>query len=202
MTFEWNAHRFSGGVLALDLANTVVFRETPERSLDRFADPAEVPRFATAAADFRRGEWGDVEFRPPLSKDAIARLIDIREAINRLFRTAAHGGGLNPAPLADFLHLGATLVGAEPHGQPLALPRPLEDGRRISLSAASFLSGVRLFDPLRLERVKICPNCHWLYFDESRNRSRRWCDMNVCGNRAKARRYYDRTAKQSENGNG
>ncbi len=64
MTFDWNAHRFSGGVLALDLANTVIFRETPERSQDRFADPAEVPRFAMAAANFRQGEWGDIQFRP------------------------------------------------------------------------------------------------------------------------------------------
>ncbi|MRG56431.1 hypothetical protein GF108_12685 [Phyllobacterium sp. SYP-B3895] len=202
MTFEWNAHRFSGGVLALDLANTVVFRETPERSLDRFSDPAEVTRFAAAAADFRQGEWGNVEFRPPLSEREITGLIDMREAINRLFRTAVHGGGLSPAPLSEFLRLGSKLVGDEPEEQALALPRPSRDGGQISLAAASFLSGVRLFEPLRLERIKVCPNCHWLYFDESRNRSRRWCDMNVCGNRAKARRYYDRNAKQMGSGHG
>ncbi|MEK1887473.1 MAG: CGNR zinc finger domain-containing protein [Phyllobacterium sp.] len=203
MTFEWNAHRFSGGVLALDLANTVVFRETPERSLDRFSDPAEVSRFSAAAADYRQGEWGNVEFRPPRSPREVAGLIDVREAINRLFRTAVQGGGgLSPVPLSEFLHLGAKLVGDEPDEQPLALPRPLKDGRQISLAAASFLSGVRLFDPLRLERIKICPNCHWLYFDESRNRSRRWCDMNVCGNRAKARRYYDRNTKQAGSSHG
>ncbi|WP_027229465.1 CGNR zinc finger domain-containing protein [Phyllobacterium sp. UNC302MFCol5.2] len=200
MTFEWNAHRFSGGVLALDLANTVVFRESPERSLDRFSDPAEVTRFAAAAADFRQGEWGNVEFRPPLSEREITGLIDMREAINRLFRTAVHGGGLSPAPLSEFLRLGSKLVGDEPGNQALALPRPSRDGGQISLAAASFLSGVRLFEPLRLERIKVCPNCHWLYFDESRNRSRRWCDMNVCGNRAKARRYYDRNAKQMVSG--
>ncbi|NTS32206.1 CGNR zinc finger domain-containing protein [Phyllobacterium sp. BT25] len=202
MTFEWNAHRFSGGVLALDLANTVVFRESPERSLDRFSDPAEVTRFAAAAADFRQGEWGNVKFRPPLSEREITGLIDMREAINRLFRTAVHGGGLSPAPLSEFLRLGSKLVGDEPGDQALALPRPSRDGGRISLAAASFLSGVRLFEPLRLERIKVCPNCHWLYFDESRNRSRRWCDMNVCGNRAKARRYYDRNAKQMGSGHG
>ena len=161
-----------------------------------------MPRFAAAAAAFRRGEWGEVEFRPPLSSDDIAALIDVRESINRLFRRAAHGGGLDPAPLSAFLELGSRHVGAEPEGHSLTLPQPQHERRCISLAAASFLSGVRLFEPLRLERVKICPNCHWLYFDESRNRSRRWCDMNVCGNRAKARRHYDRTSKQADTTNG
>lgn len=45
-----------------------------------------------------------------------------------------------------------------------------------------------------LKRVKKCADaaCGWLFFDISRNRSRRWCDMKDCGNRAKARRFYKR----------
>ena len=40
-----------------------------------------------------------------------------------------------------------------------------------------------------LERVKICPadDCLWAFHDTSRNGSRQWCSMAVCGNRAKAR---------------
>jgi predicted RNA-binding Zn ribbon-like protein len=40
-------------------------------------------------------------------------------------------------------------------------------------------------------RVKACmnPTCQWAFYDRSRNRSHRWCTMNVCGNRVKARRY-------------
>jgi predicted RNA-binding Zn ribbon-like protein len=34
--------------------------------------------------------------------------------------------------------------------------------------------------------------CGWLFLDTSRNHSRRWCDMTDCGNRAKARRHYQR----------
>jgi predicted RNA-binding Zn ribbon-like protein len=43
-----------------------------------------------------------------------------------------------------------------------------------------------------LGRVKKCadPVCGWLFLDISRNRSRRWCDMRDCGNRAKASRFY------------
>jgi predicted RNA-binding Zn ribbon-like protein len=42
------------------------------------------------------------------------------------------------------------------------------------------------------DRLKICANCGWLFLDQSRNRSRVWCDMTVCGNRAKASRHYYR----------
>jgi predicted RNA-binding Zn ribbon-like protein len=40
-----------------------------------------------------------------------------------------------------------------------------------------------------LVRVKICPadDCAWAFYDTSRNGSRQWCSMAVCGNRAKAR---------------
>jgi predicted RNA-binding Zn ribbon-like protein len=40
-------------------------------------------------------------------------------------------------------------------------------------------------------RLKACPAdaCGWAFYDRSRNHSRTWCDMSVCGNRAKARSY-------------
>jgi predicted RNA-binding Zn ribbon-like protein len=43
-------------------------------------------------------------------------------------------------------------------------------------------------------RMKVCrqPDCRWAYFDESRNRSRTWCSMETCGNRAKARMFRER----------
>jgi hypothetical protein len=41
----------------------------------------------------------------------------------------------------------------------------------------------------RVCRVGASPSCRWLFLDRSRNRSRRWCDMSACGNRAKARRH-------------
>lgn len=44
------------------------------------------------------------------------------------------------------------------------------------------------------ERLKICPadNCRWAFYDRSKNRSRRWCAMRVCGNREKTRTYRER----------
>jgi predicted RNA-binding Zn ribbon-like protein len=53
-----------------------------------------------------------------------------------------------------------------------------------------------------LRRVGRCcgDSCDWLYLDTSRNRSRRWCDMQSCGNRAKARRHYHRARGGSADG--
>ena len=47
-----------------------------------------------------------------------------------------------------------------------------------------------------LQKVKECPSCSWLFLDSTKNRSRKWCDMQSCGSSAKARRYYLRKKKQ------
>jgi predicted RNA-binding Zn ribbon-like protein len=45
-----------------------------------------------------------------------------------------------------------------------------------------------------LQRIRACDadTCRWLFLDTSRNGSRRWCNMKVCGNRMKARRFQQR----------
>ncbi len=52
-------------------------------------------------------------------------------------------------------------------------------------------SAAELLVSNELDRVKICPDdrCRWVFLDTSRNLRRRWCDMKVCGNRAKVRRF-------------
>jgi predicted RNA-binding Zn ribbon-like protein len=54
----------------------------------------------------------------------------------------------------------------------------------IVLSALSLLTGSDL------SRIKRCPgdHCGWLFFDATKNKRRRWCEMEVCGNRAKQKR--------------
>lgn len=41
-------------------------------------------------------------------------------------------------------------------------------------------------------RIKECPNCGWLFLDKTKNGKRRWCNMDVCGSKDKAKRYYQR----------
>ena len=65
-----------------------------------------------------------------------------------------------------------------------------------ALDTATARSALLLLAQPEPERLKICPNCHWLFLDRSRNRSRAWCDMAVCGNRAKASRHYHRNREE------
>lgn len=50
----------------------------------------------------------------------------------------------------------------------------------------------------RWNRVKICPadDCRWAFYDRSRNHSRTWCSMQVCGNREKARSWRERRSEE------
>ena len=49
-----------------------------------------------------------------------------------------------------------------------------------------------------LDRLKLCAGCHWLFLDASRNRSRRWCTMEVCGTHEKMRRYVAKRAARRD----
>jgi predicted RNA-binding Zn ribbon-like protein len=61
------------------------------------------------------------------------------------------------------------------------------------------LSAVDLLTSENLKLVGQCADeegCGWLFVDTSKNHSRRWCDINDCGNRAKQRRYQQRVRRQ------
>ena len=45
-----------------------------------------------------------------------------------------------------------------------------------------------------LDRLKLCAGCYWLFLDASKNHSRRWCTMEVCGRDEKMRRYVAKRA--------
>ncbi|RWC87558.1 MAG: hypothetical protein EOS72_21200 [Mesorhizobium sp.] len=198
MTVAWTPHRFTGGLLALDTANTVVLRGDTERTFDRFDDPGEIARFADAASGFRAAELGDRRLAVS-SPVAIAPIVlSIRETTDRLFRGAVSKGAVSTADLPEFLRAcadglaaGRTEIGApgRPFGDP-ATP--------IAFEAALAVSALSLLRDDTVARLRICPNCTWLFVDRSRNSSRLWCDMAVCGNRQKASRHYRRRMAANE----
>lgn len=192
MTVAWTPHRFTGGILALDTTNTVVLRDDPARTFDRFDDAVEIRRFAAAASGFREAELGGrrlVVDEPDVVRD---KVIAIREAVDRLFRTAATSGAVATMDLRPMLAACAT--GLDGHDERLeAATRPFGDlATPIAFEAALAVSALSLLAAERLRRIRICANCGWLFLDASRNSSRLWCDMTVCGNRQKARRHYRR----------
>ncbi|AFL49480.1 putative RNA-binding Zn ribbon-like protein [Sinorhizobium fredii] len=183
MSFTWTAHRFSGGALALDVANSVVLRFDPTRRIDRFADGAAIDSFAEAfnlygAEKERFGRLG------PIGPGRREPLIGLREATDRHFRAQVRAED-RPELLADLLEA-ITAV----------LRQSSERGKYIALDVATAHSALSLAANPEPDRLKICPNCEWLFLDRSRNRSRTWCDMAVCGNRTKAKRHYRRNKEE------
>jgi predicted RNA-binding Zn ribbon-like protein len=55
-------------------------------------------------------------------------------------------------------------------------------------------SAIALLTSSTMEHVHACASerCRWLFLDTSKNHSRRWCDMSICGNRMKAHRFHAR----------
>jgi predicted RNA-binding Zn ribbon-like protein len=179
MTFSWTPHRFSGGTLALDVANSVILRFDPERRIDRYADYTAMDAFADAA-NLHCADAGFFGRLTPVKPDNRKRFIDLREKTDAYFRAEVLGQS-TPAQLADLLDAASAVIRRSPAAK---------DG--MPLDTATARSALMLATHPEPQRLKICANCQWLFLDRSRNRSRMWCDMAVCGNRAKAKRHYDR----------
>ncbi|HEV7310259.1 CGNR zinc finger domain-containing protein [Ensifer sp.] len=184
MSFTWTAHRFAGGVLALDVANSIILRADPVRRIDRFTDAAAIDSFAEAANRFG-AESARFGVLAPVAAENRAGLLRLREATDRHFRALVSAEG-RPAYLADLLEAVAAVLRSSPQVEG-ALP----------LDTATAQSALSLAAGPEPERLKICPNCGWLFLDRSRNRSRTWCDMAVCGNRNKARLHYQRNREDA-----
>ena len=170
------------------------------RGFDRFADPAEIARFAEAAGTFRADELGGRRLEAQDPQRIAPVVLSIREATDRLFRASAQEGGLDAARMSDFLK--ACADGLSGSAEKLGMEgRPFGDpAKPLAFEAALAVSALSLLGGSVISRLRICPNCGWLFADRSRNASRLWCDMAVCGNRRKAGRHYRRRKAAREAG--
>jgi predicted RNA-binding Zn ribbon-like protein len=195
-----------GGRLALDFANTVSGkRVVDERDhLQRYEDLVSWGQQAGAVGEpTARRLLAEARRRPADAQAVFRAAIALREAIYRAFLAYAQE---QAPPEADLEALGAAL------GQALAHRRLRRGGGGaccelswdeppgaldvvlwpVVASAAELLVA-----PADLERVRVCglydaDECAWLFLDETKSHTRRWCSMEDCGNRAKARRHYQR----------
>lgn len=133
----------------------------------------------------------DADPRP--GEDDLARAIRMREALRGLL--VANNEGSDPADAAAELRAEAAraAVRLDVDGAGRVSTAPSSGGvdglaaRLLGIVARSQAEGT-------WARLKACPaeDCAWAFYDESRNSSRTWCSMGVCGNRAKTRRYRSR----------
>lgn len=196
----------TGGHLCLDLANTVDNRPTPEprELLPRYEDlvawgvQAGAIRGSTAEA-LRRA----ARRRPRAAARALTRARRVREVIFCVFSALA---GRRVPPPAAIGQLNAALPAAlaarhvDRRGGRFAWGWPEHDPPDLDrVLWPGVVSAAELLTSEDLDRVRECAGdrCAWLFLDRSKNRSRRWCDMTVCGNRRKARRHRARAGKRA-----
>lgn len=135
----------------------------------------------------------DARRHPHQAAAAAARVRELREAVHGAM-TAIEAGRTPPAALLDTIAHRVAAACAHgrlvPHeGRLHWTARKDEALDRIGWEFARSVG--RVLTSPRVARIRACAaaDCGWVFEDETRNRSRRWCDMKTCGNRAKVRRF-------------
>jgi len=192
-------YRTKTGWLCLDFANTLDWHAScnPVETLNKYGDllewSADRGIISAEAKDVLRRES---EEKPIEAEAVLEKAREIRENIYQILSDTAHG---RPIKIAGLRGFNKALASTLSHSR-LA---PSEGGLRWdwdshpdkldSVIWPVVRSAVDLMTSEALKRVGQCADekgCGWLFWDSSRNRSRRWCAMSDCGNRSKVRRFY------------
>jgi predicted RNA-binding Zn ribbon-like protein len=118
-------------------------------------------------------------------------LTSLRDLIRRLLEAGRAPGERVVAELNRYLDRTTLSWELIKTGTELDLALRWNSQRWAALMAAVVESYARLLVEGHIERVRVCANpaCSFMFYDESRNGSRRWCDVTVCGNLIKVRRH-------------
>jgi predicted RNA-binding Zn ribbon-like protein len=197
-----------GGRLSLDFANTG-YCHASEDPVELLTSYSELVDWSVHAGILTGHEGQrlleEANRRRVEAAAVLERAITLREAIYQIFSALSREQAPRAADLA--------VLNAE-------LPRTLARSRIVPTlegfawdwaTAEDTLDGMLspvvrdaadLLTSGELDRVGQCADgrCGWLFLDTSRTRSRRWCSMEDCGNRAKARRHYERSRHVQSSG--
>jgi predicted RNA-binding Zn ribbon-like protein len=199
--------KLSGRRLSLDYANTADWHASdhPVESLTSYSELVGWSERAGILTENQAQPLLDIaEHHPADATAVLQRAIVLREAIYHILSAVSHAHPPQTTDIATFN---------------TELSRALSQSR-VAQSAEGFVwewtgddehaldrmlwpvvhDAAGLLTSKDLDRVGQCADdrCGWLFLDTSRNHSRRWCSMKDCGNRAKARRHYQRSRTLQE----
>jgi predicted RNA-binding Zn ribbon-like protein len=199
--------RVVGGNLALDFVNTVD------------GEPDGPPGFDTLRSYEDLIAWGfhvgllgeerarrlvrEARERASEAEAVHARALELRDDLNDIFRAVARGTrppfeSVEALRRAESEALSRARLAPGDGGYVWEWPDE-RDLAGVLWPVAHAATGLLTSGPL--DRLKACAGCWWLFVDESRNRSRRWCTMEECGTHEKVRRYLERrAAKRKKDG--
>jgi predicted RNA-binding Zn ribbon-like protein len=183
--------RTVGGDVAIDFVNT----EDGDPPVECLRGYGDLVAWSVRVGLFSAGEGerlvGEADQRPEDAEAVYGDALRLRGALYGVFRAVAEGG---EAPGRDLEALRGYERGALSRGKLVQGDRGFawtwEDGldlARMLWPIAHAATG--LLTSGDLDRLKLCAGCYWVFLDASKNRSRRWCTMEVCGTDEKKRRY-------------
>ena len=189
-----------GNRLCLDFTNTVDdrFRENQDELLVDYRDLVVWSRQTGITTDEEANHLlAEAKMRPEEAEAVRKRAVTWREALFRIFQS--YVDEITPQE-ADLRQFNTVLAEA------MSKTRLVSDSEHyhwdwaekekaldwvlwpVLRSAADLLTS----EDLHLMRQCASEECSWLFLDTSKNHSRRWCNMQNCGNRAKVNRHYGR----------
>ncbi len=180
---------YYAGYSCLDYANTFDHRHTPPQ-YDFLSDRETLLKWGRKAGILPPNR----RVRVAPSARSFKHIIRTRHLIFELFSPFPRSA----RPKADVVNAFSSRLQVFASKMSLA---PFPDGYRMVCTAedpleeieyAILQSALTLLQSNLTDRIRECNGCGWLFFDSTRNQSRRWCTMAICGNRAKARRHYAR----------
>jgi predicted RNA-binding Zn ribbon-like protein len=189
-----------GRRLCLDFTNTVDWHvgPHPQEYLTSYADLVAWSQHAHLLDETGAQQLlAAADAHPVLAADVLQQAIAFREALYRIFLATLAQRPPDEADLATFNALRAQSLAhsqIEPAATGLAWRWMVEEQELGWILWPLVHSAAELLLSPDLTQVKMCagPDCGWLFLDTSHNHARRWCTMQSCGNRAKARRHYQR----------
>jgi predicted RNA-binding Zn ribbon-like protein len=192
------------GELCLDFVNTLDNRPVPERRkelLPNYQDLADWAVQAGALSTLQRTALlREAGIHPKAAEQALGKAVALRECLYRIISNIQRHRRVSPDDLVAFnSYRGQALSNLQLKAARSGFRLGWKDdpSRLDSILWPIVRSASDLLTSPDLENVHECdmPSCRWIFVDRSKNHRRRWCDMKVCGNRAKARKFHRRQTR-------
>lgn len=189
------------GALCLGFANTLEWRNHPQRRHEKLGSYADLVNWARdtglISAATARKLARKAAAQPHRAEAMLERARSLRHAIYRLLSAVA---ARDKPDIGALALLNSEIAVSSVHGRLVAQDGEFRWDWAGAEDALEWVlwpvtrAAAELLTSQKLDRLRECEGegCGWMFIDTTRNRSRRWCDMKVCGNRAKVRTFYKR----------
>jgi predicted RNA-binding Zn ribbon-like protein len=173
---------------ALDLVRLFINTRDQEAATDAIATPTGLVGWLA--------QHGLLDAAGEATDSDVRHARELREAL-RGYARANNGHGRDPRDADQLAHQARRVRLAVTFTVEGAVITPRADGVDGALGTLLAITSRAMSDG-SFARLKAChaDDCGWVYYDHSRNNTRAWCSMQVCGNRHKIRAYRERHRQQ------